>query len=737
MRDWLTRKQRETRRGRAELRLAERAAIWDARPENRHLPSVFEWAAIRLLTERRDWTDPQRRMMGRAQRVHGLRGSCLAVLVALATWVWIESYCALRASALVEKLVAAATTDVLPIIEQLSGYRRWADPQLARMVRSAENRSREHLHASLALLPVDATQVDYLFDRLLDATPSELLVLRDALQGHRSTLTPKLWKILESAKPGDPGLLPAAGALASYAPDDGNWDAEGGKVARALVSVNSLVLAHWLEALRPVRSRLKAPLAEIFRAEQGTKTGYSLSTDILTKYASDDPGLLADLLMDSDPNSYEKLFLAVERKVAEILLALERELRKQAGPAVSETDPETIRDRLAQRQTRAAVALVRLGHAETVWPRLVHSTDPRLRSFIINWLNPLGANAHAVAAQLDRIDPGARPTSATTQEPPLDILFHPETSRLRALIQALGTYAAESFSPGEREHLIARLLDLYRNDPDAGVHGAAGWTLRKWGQDERVKIADVELMNFRDKDRGKRRWWVNSQGQTFVLVEGSSRFRMGSPYDEPDRETDEIPHRRWVSSFAIADKEVSVEQYQRFLQEKREFHIDAKDLNRYCPRPDCPVIGVSWSDATAYCDWLSEKEGLPRDQRYRLPLEAEWEYACRAGTVTSRYYGHSIGLLENYAWYQPNSKNQTHAGGLTMPNDLGLFDMLGNVFEWCQDRATKSDDSTDHRHVRGGAFLAYPALVRSAKRGSQLSSLHNSSYGFRLARNRH
>ena len=70
---------------------------------------------------------------------------------------------------------------------------------------------------------------------------------------------------------------------------------------------------------------------------------------------------------------------------------------------------------------------------------------------------------------------------------------------------------------------------------------------------------------------------------------------------------------------------------------------------------------------------------------YRLPTEAEWEYACRAGAVTSRYYGHSIDLLDAYAWYQANSKDHAWPCGSLFPNDLGLFDMLGNVYEWCQD----------------------------------------------------
>ena len=113
------------------------------------------------------------------------------------------------------------------------------------------------------------------------------------------------------------------------------------------------------------------------------------------------------------------------------------------------------------------------------------------------------------------------------------VLFHPETSMRRALILALGTYGTEGLSPGEREPLIAKLLDLYRNDPDSGIHGAAAWTLRQWGQQEKLKELDAELMKL--KDRGDRRWYVNSQGQTFAVIEGPVEFRMGSPPTEPER----------------------------------------------------------------------------------------------------------------------------------------------------------------------------------------------------------
>src|SRR5262249_35862572 len=158
------------------------------------------------------------------------------------------------------------------------------DPRLVRVVQSADDQSREHLHASLALFPVDATQIDYLFDRLTKATPTELSVLRDALEPHRSTLAPKLWTVLESAKSEDASLLPVASALALYNPDNAKWEAVGSKVAQALVSVNSLLLRPWIEVLRPVRGKLTPSIARIFQDKTRSETVRSLATDILTDY---------------------------------------------------------------------------------------------------------------------------------------------------------------------------------------------------------------------------------------------------------------------------------------------------------------------------------------------------------------------------------------------------------------------------------------------------------------------
>ena len=132
IREWLTRKQKETRRGRAELLLVDRSSLWNAKPENRHLPSLLEWTNIGLLTKKRDWNEPQRRMMQQAYRVHVLRTLGIAITLALATWVGFEVYGSLKASSLVEPIRTASLSDMTHIVEQMAGYRRLAKVVLVR-----------------------------------------------------------------------------------------------------------------------------------------------------------------------------------------------------------------------------------------------------------------------------------------------------------------------------------------------------------------------------------------------------------------------------------------------------------------------------------------------------------------------------------------------------------------------------------------------------------------------------
>lgn len=162
--------------------------------------------------------------------------------------------------------------------------------------------------------------------------------------------------------------------------------------------------------------------------------------------------------------------------------------------------------------------------------------------------------------------------------------------------------------------------------------------------------------------------------------------------------------------------------------------------------PRRPVESVSWNDAAIFCNKLSEYAGLTcyyhfsRDQEmctvderatgYRLPTEAEWEYACKAGTRQIRY-----GQLEDIAWFKPNSNGMTNVVGLKQPNEWGLHDMLGNVWEWCSDYYDTEIYGT-YRIIRGGGW-ADPerSIMATTRRRSHPSKFKIDDLGFRIARN--
>ena len=1299
LRDWLTRKQRETRRGRAELRLAERSASWNAKPENRLLPSVWEWADVRLLTKKKDWTEPQRKMMKRAAQLHGMRTLRLVAAAALATAVGlnvhtrvIEANQETSASGLVNQLVKADITLVPGIVESLSQYRPWADPKLRQIVAGQAENSTERLRASIALLPVDPGQADYLYSRLLNSDPSALPVILQVLFGHQKALVERLWRVLENTQANEGQRFCAACALAGYVPggNEQRWLPVSRFITdQLLASVikNPSHYAPLTEMLRPIRGYLLFPLCAVFRDKERPETERSFATNILADYAGDQPNVLVDVMLDAEPKPFGILFPTAERQSRDTLPLLEAEINKKLTPnwndaplddswaktdvaavgrieashglvdarfafcqtmpldeflsladalrnsryrpvrfrpyadgqavrvaavwtrdgrpwrirsglsadeirqlddrnkndkflaadvagyiapgndgkpaerysalwveragdddarmyvgatddeedgfraylmdakliprtkhallgidgrlrhcgvwgrppgaaiigqihrdecegtfehlvtqsrqqanlsvelpidvavsgasksrstreraqidlesaekkleakpddlnsrlaravanfhlgenqrvladlqvvigkipeavsakqyrvialarldrkqdarselekfqtedvpehaklyltavvaaelsegadkafatlevaiqkqpqdaylrydaarafslasrAISRSDQakgrqlaerclqllgeaikngdadfakmdedadldpirddpafaeimraghpdrryasawnsdpsydvtpiyglepaahlrkcrdmiaqsyrpiswsasqtatggplvtaslwhrpvisEETKDRLAERQARAAVALVRMNKAEEVWPLLQHSADPRLRSFIVNWLYPLGADPKLIAAELVRLDSSPRPaergeggrrtgegSSAPTTA--MDaVLLDRETSRRRAVMLALGTYDREKISPGERESLTGKLLDLYRNDPDAGIHGAAEWVLRRWGYQAQLEAIDLELSRL--KDTGSRRWFVNSQGQTFAMIDGPVEFRMGSPITETERNPGFETQRRIAipRSFAIASNEVTKPQFQLFMKlvpNTMPRYMLPAGYHQYSPDPAGPWVALQWYAAAHYCNWLSELEGVASDQwcyipaeggayaegmtipadvlersGYRLPTEAEWEYACRAGAMTSRYYGHSTLLLGAYARYQANSQEHAWRGGELLPNDLGLFDMLGNESEWTHDNERVERPSwrsaeydiinvrttvyeNPGRLSRGGTYDLLPSYSRSAARTAGPPSNNSMFLGFRPAR---
>jgi formylglycine-generating enzyme required for sulfatase activity len=695
LRAWLTRKQKETRRGRAELLLADRAAVWGARPENRQLPSPWQWLQIRTLTRPSTWTPSQRQMMRRATRYHIVRGLLAAAALALLGWGAYEGHGTLQAEALRGRLLDANTNEVPAIVREMPPYRRWLDRRLRESYAQAEmdHDRRKQLHAGLALLPVHTGQVEYLYGRLLDAEPDEVPVIRDALASHQAELVDRLWAVVEqSDKDKEAQRLRAAAALARYDPDSPRWDRSRGQVVADLVAVNAVYLGRWGEALRPVKARLLEPLAEVFRDRRPERTAERvLAANLLADYAADQPPVLTDLLLDADDKQFAVLYPTFQDQAERGLSLLTAEVDRQLPAEAKDAD----REKLVKRQANAAVSLLRLNQPDKVWPLLRHRPDPRVRSYLIHRFGPLGADAGALVRRL-------------AEEPDLTIR--------RALLLGLGEFGEGAWKPEEKKRLVGQVQELYRTAADPGLHAAAEWLLRQWHEEAWLLQTDAAWA--RDKEQraqrlemasreasapgAKPQWYVNGQGQTMVVIPGPVEFLMGSPPTEADRRSEEGQHRRSIGrTFALAATPVTKEQFRRFLP-----GFSHSEIQRY-PEPTCPIGGVVWYEAAAYCNWLSDQEGIPRDQwcyetnargqvtrlkanylsltGYRLPTEAEWEYGCRAGAVTSRSYGETEELLDRYAWYFTNAHERTWPVGSKKPNDLGLFDLHGNVCTWCQE----------------------------------------------------
>jgi formylglycine-generating enzyme required for sulfatase activity len=652
-----------------------------------------------------------------------------------------------RAAALVQALGSAETARVPRLIDDLKDYRTLAQPKLREMAASGMT-TKPGLHAWLALLNDEPGRAAGVVSYLPNCLPDELLPIRGLLKPHTAIVTPALWSTLLDANGDSGNRVRAACALAGLTPNDARWAIIAPVVTEIVVRANPVEYVTWAEALEPVRVHLLHPLMKNYpesrtRIESGKLTvpdlvteasRFELLANLLARYTVDRPDELAELAMTVDARHYNLFSPAIAGNRAGVVPVLKAELGKSAfsGPGVlggtlasvtgapsvvSWLDPDSVFDALARRKGYAAAVLLALGEAKSVWQLFRHAPDPSLRSYLIE---------RTAAVQIDPVVLIRR--------------FEAETdlSAKRALLIALGDFPPTKAWAVERERLTGELLTLYRDDPDPGLHSAIDWLLRqRWAKaKELAAIDDMFAAVARRRALARvlpgvvplsgaacvidgavrpllpapalsttQNWFVNGEGQTYVVVRRPGEFVMGSPDTEPDRVgVNEPAHQKRIPrSFAISTREVTNAEFLRFLPN----HIW---LARHSPDRDSPALEVSWYVAAAYCNWLSAREGIPRDQwcygpndqggygegmrikeghlsltGYRLPTEAEWEYACRAGSGVSRYHGRSAELLGRYAWYVKSADHRAWPVSLLRPNDLGLFDILGNADEWVED----------------------------------------------------
>jgi formylglycine-generating enzyme required for sulfatase activity len=336
------------------------------------------------------------------------------------------------------------------------------------------------------------------------------------------------------------------------------------------------------------------------------------------------------------------------------------------------------------------------------------------------------------------------------------------------LCLGIGGIPSGQLTAAERAAWKPVLMQWYETASDGGTHSAAGWALRQWG------IAAPAMSPTSQPSEG-RLWFVNSLGMTLLRINPGAFVREERTPENKDQTV------QLTRSIFLSDREVSVGQFQQFTS------VSGGNTDRNGPdtpwsrrsypnaqinaSTDHPVQMVDWYDAVLFCNWLSHEEGrtacyertgkkekvkldnseYERDvwrvvadaTGYRLPTEAEWEYSCRAGTTTEFASGNDQEMLRKYAVFQ--ARHPASCGN-KLPNGWGLFDMHGNLWEWCWDGYgpydTKSPavDPTGavgipaHRVFRGGGWEGSAVDARASRRRWCSPEVWSSGIGFRVAR---
>jgi serine/threonine protein kinase/formylglycine-generating enzyme required for sulfatase activity len=750
IRQWVARKELATPAGRTRARLAAIASYWIERPSAQRLPSPLEWLSIHWYTRRREWSDAERRMIATADRGYATGAAVVMILVA-AFWFGIQAVRDHeRASATLGRALKADFRNVPDLYPDLATYRDRIRHDLERIESdgSAPARDRE---MALLLLHRDLPTADRalgLRKRSRVAGPEEIALIRDALASNPATAgEADLKRLVLEAE--DPAVhLRAAAVLAIQRQADlETWGPAAGSLVQALLAEDRRTIPRWLELLDPAASLLVPPLTQVCSEKRADPTTRSTAAEALSTVLTGKLDLvgLARAAIGSQSDAAAILLRELEHAQRRVQVQdyLHEVLTSRPNPPGD--------DRLVERQAMAAIALALLGDGAVLKSVLQHRSDPRLRTVVIQKIAGLGLAPRLLAGRLKTR--GLAPSDR------------------QATLMAWAESPLTRIPPAARGQVIESVRELFAGDPDPGVHSAADLLLRRWEPNRPLPALKAAPASPSATDR---RWETGKNGHVFAILPGPVTFEMGSPTEEPDRFDYENRHFRKINrTLAVATTEVTVSQFQAF---KAEYSPDS----RYTRSPDCPAGGISWYDACRYCNWLSKEAGidpaqwcyptdigrgmkLPPDAfdktGFRLPTEAEWEYFGRSGTDTIRFFGNSDEYLTHYAWTYLSSKGLSHPVAQLLPNEFGLFDTLGGVWEWCHDGPMGGDgydypaypagtrdqpaldefvgvpiNKSDWRIARGGVFDSKPAYARSAHRNIIPAYVGFYVQGFRVVR---
>lgn len=720
IREWLNAKQRESFSGRLHQRLSEQAGLWGKQKDTRFLPNFWEWLLVRATLSQKSLSPIEQSMMVKRDR-----RSIAMIAIAVCAIIWIYFGSAhlrteSRIRSLIEQLTSAGPELTPKIITELVEYGLRAERSVGLAIAASPEASRERFVLQIAHLHWHGKSVAEVFDESLNSmAPEYVPIISRALKPYTNEIGERCWQIAESYASKeelisnnrhefDERTFRAVQLLAALDPptpaNSARWQRITETAADLLVhscAVHPDRFSDLSESLRPLSNELLAPLSRSLSSQTDDgQSRYAIS--LLSVYTKPESEQRARFSTAAAKWQRELLFPRAHQWSVNALWDVVRE----SVPVAADTKTQAAR--LRQRATAAAIllSLPTVDGADELWSLLRKSPNQTVRSCLMEQMHEVGVTASRIVARLK---------------------YESDVGIQCGLLLALGDYNPSDNAVSAE--VRALIVDHARRAEDPGLHAAAQWLLRHWKEPLPSDSPDAAP----PKNRG---WLRSPKNLTLIRVDA--------------REEDNIKRE-----YFILDREVTISQFLEF--NPREYFS-----REFGPTDDCPANVVEWREAAAFCNWLSEQEGLtpfyPSDPEvaektissdkdfdapgYRLPTAAEWQFACRAGTQTPCFFGLDRAVLGRYAWYLKETEkpelNESERPrivsspvGMLRPNDLGIFDIFGNVEEWCND---PGEFNAGERKMRGGAASFFEFSISSDLEGSLPPRIQHNSMGFRVVR---
>jgi formylglycine-generating enzyme required for sulfatase activity len=487
-----------------------------------------------------------------------------------------------------------------------------------------------------------------------------------------------------------------------------------------------------------------------------------------------------EFIICGEPKVFSKFFSKYQAYRKQATEKLQQKLAEEIPEfdLLYEEDPLRLVE--IHKQANAAVALLRLEDPKPVHEFLTVDRDTEALSQFIYRIRGREVSPSLLIKNLDELRVMPAPTDPKKRQQ--------HFYRLYGMILALGEYKLEQLPSADRDRIVKELSAMYAEHPSRTLHSAVGWLLKRWGQDESVRVVAETELGY--DATGVREWYViqvNPPMSFKSLLKGQikqeeSLIDLAAPiyftmivYPGGEFKTGDIkPTRRTEKvqgPFAVSDREVTWRQFSAVDDDTHRKGWEAQYQQQLGGRglsPDDPAFGVNWFEAVNYCRWLTNRKmpgeknqcygkrdlfgstkslgkgwvsflndseeawDWPMDPKrggFRLLTNEEWEYVARGGTETDFSFGTSVGLLDDYAWHSGNSENWFHPVGLLRPSIAGLFDVHGNLLEW----VNNTEIGTAFRVARGGGWSTLNLNCGSSPRYGLKPSSRHYDLGFRLA----